>query len=92
MKLRCMDPWLNTCREKFKYPRLEVEIFTPLPPGGNKAPALAALASLATPAFKAAFMALQAECMQDYGSFGAWLRPLCVFTFTFTAYSVLWFV
>jgi hypothetical protein len=35
--------------------------------------------------------------MQDDGSFGAWLRPwrivpLCVFTFTFTAYSVLWFV
>ena len=34
-----------------------------------------AMASLATPAFMAAPMAWQAECMRDDGSFGAWLRP-----------------
>jgi len=49
------------------------------------------MASLATPAFMAAPMAWQAECMRDDGSFGAWLRPWrivpeFVFTFTFTVF------
>ena len=82
----------------------EDEAMPPAPPAGGPppgfihahAPQLASLASLATPAFMAALMAWQAECMRDDGSFGAWLRPWrivpqCLFTFTFTVYPVLWF-
>ena len=71
-----------------------------LPLGSCPSPQLASLASLATPAFMAALMVWQAECMRDDGSFGAWLRPWrivpqCVFTFTFTVcivYCVLCFL
>ena len=58
------------------------------PPGfihsyGHRPPAGASLASLATPAFMAALMAWQAECMRDDGSFGVWLRP----SWRFDSYS-----
>ena len=59
------------------------EAVPPAPPAGGPSPGFmpiylpgaGAMASLATPAFMAAPMAWQAECMRDDGSFGAWLRP-----------------
>ena len=76
----------------------------PAPPAGGPPPGFMPIcggaremASLATPAFMAAPMAWQAECMRDDGSFGAWLRPWrivpeFVFTFTFTVFLCCGFV